>query len=86
MLLLGKMDTRRLKEKSENKNDYYANECEHCAMLMKFQWKLRGTYENKPKGGWMYYHAACATRHLETYYNEAGRDSIKERLIEKSAI
>ena len=40
MLLLGKMDARRLKEKLENKNDCYAHECKHYGMLMKFQWKV----------------------------------------------
>ena len=36
MLLLGKIDPRKLKEKSENKNDCHTHECKHCRMLMKF--------------------------------------------------
>ena len=43
MLLLGKMDARRLKEKLENENYCHAHECEHCVMLMKFQWKVKVT-------------------------------------------
>ena len=65
MLLLGNMDPRSLKENHENKNYFYTHECEHCGMLMKFQWEVRETYENKPEGGGGSYHAVCATRHLE---------------------
>ena len=56
----------------KNKNDCYAHECKHWGMLMKFQWKVRGTYKNKPGVGSGSYHTACAARHLETHHNEVG--------------
>ena len=50
---------------------------------MNFQWKVKGTYENKPGGGGGSYHAACAARHLENHCNEADRLSTQQRVIEK---
>ena len=84
MLLLGKIDARRLKENPENRNNFHAHECEHCVMLMKFQWKERGTYEIKPGGVGGSYHASCAARCLETRCDETVHTSIQERSIEKS--
>ena len=84
MLLLGKMHDRILMEKPAHKNDCYTHECEHCGMWMKLPWKVKGTYENKGKGGGGIYHTVHAGRLLESHCNEAGRISIKERLLEKS--
>ena len=39
VLLLGAMDTHRLMESPNHKNDF----CEHCGVSMKFQWKAKGT-------------------------------------------
>ena len=85
VLLLGKIDTRRLMKKLEHKNDCHAHECKHCGMLMNFQWKVKGSHKNKVGGGGGSYHTVHATRHLESYCDEAGCNSIKERLLEKSA-
>ena len=85
MLLLGKIDARRLNGKPENKNNYHSHECKHCVMLIQFQWKVKETYEIKPGGGGRSYHTAHASRHLENYCNEAGRASIQEHLNEKIA-
>ena len=60
------MDPRRLKENLESKNDHYTHEFKHCGMLMKFQWKLKGSLNSKPEGGGGVYHVVCAARHLET--------------------
>ena len=77
VLLLGKMDARMLKDKTENKNDFYAHECENCGMLMNFQWKVRGTYKNKHEKVGGSYHAACAARHPENDFNESGHNPIQ---------
>ena len=77
------MDPRRFKENPESKNDYCTHECEHCGMLMKFQWKVKGSLESKPGGGGGSYHAAHAARHLENHCDESGHLSIQQRLIEK---
>ena len=50
---------------------------------MKFPWKVKGTCENKVRGGCGSYHSACADRHLESHLNETGRNLIKERLLKK---
>ena len=52
-------------------------------MLMKFPWKVKGTCKNKFGGEGGIYHTACASRHLKSYFNEAGCNSIKERLPKK---
>ena len=45
MSLFGKMDNRGLIETPEHKNDCYTHECEHCGMLIKLPWKVKGSYE-----------------------------------------
>ena len=72
-------------EKPEHKNDCYAHECEPYVMLMKFQWKVKGTCKNKFTGGGGSYRATHASMYLEIHCNKSGRNSIKERLLEKSA-
>ena len=65
MLLLVKMDPRRLKENPENKNYCCTHECERCEMFMKFQCKLKRTYKNNPGGLGGSYHAVHTARHSE---------------------
>ena len=72
-----------LKEKKENKNDCCTHECKCCVMLMKFQWKVEGSLKHKPEGGGRSYHVARSARHLENNFDEVGRLSIQQCLIEK---
>ena len=46
--------------------------------------EVKETLKPKPGEGCGSYHAACAARHLENHYNEAGRLLIQKSLIEKS--
>ena len=71
-------------KKQEHKHDCYTHECEHCGCLIKIPWKVKCSYENKGGGGDSY-NTEHAVRHLENYCNETGRDSIIERLLEKSS-
>ena len=66
MLLLGKMDARRLMEKPGCTNHCHSYECNNYRMLIKLPWKIKGSYENKLGGGGSY-HAAHASRHLESH-------------------
>ena len=82
MLLLGKMDARRLMENPEPKCNYCAHECDHCGILIKSSWKVKGSHKNKGGGGGIH-HTACTGRHLENRSSEAGRNHIKESSLEK---
>ena len=53
-------------------------------MLMKFQWKVKGSLKSKLGGGGGSYHMACAVRRLRNHCDEVGRLSIQKCLIEKS--
>ena len=69
--------------KTGTKNDCCAYECKHCGMLMKFPWKVKGTYENNIGGVGGSCHSGCAVRYLKNHCDESGRNSVKERLLEK---
>ena len=69
--------------KSRTKNDCCTHECEYCGVVMKFQWKLKGTCKNKVGGVGGIYHTVHASRHLYIHCNESCRNSIKERSLEK---
>ena len=51
-------------------------------MLIKLPLKVKISHKNKGRGGGSH-HTAHVGGHLENYYDEAGCDSIKERLLEK---
>ena len=78
------MDPRRLKKKLKIKHDCCAHEHTHCGFLLSLPWKVKGSVKKEGEesrgGSW---HAANAGRHLENTCNEAGRNSIKEKTLEK---
>ena len=80
------MDHRRLKNKPENNNDCYTNECKHCGNLMEFQWKIKISLKSKHVEGDESYHIPHAARHLENHCNEAGNISIQQGLIKKKVM
>ena len=67
MMLLKKMNPRRLKDKPTSKNDFYTHERKNCGNLIKLAWKSKGCLKSKPRAGSGSYHAAHAARHLENY-------------------
>ena len=69
-MLLEKMDTRRLKENPESKDDFCAHECKHCRYFLESLWKVKGTVKKEGVGG--SWHAMHACRHLEKVCNEEG--------------
>ena len=81
-MLLEKMDVRRLKQKLENKHEYYSHEHKCCRCIIKLLWKVKGAVK---KGGiGSSWNAVHAYRHLEKGHNEAGRNSIKEKILERA--
>ena len=78
---IGKDGCSQTKEKSKSKDDCCAHECKHCGFLLKLPWKVKGSIKKEGRGG--SWHAVHAGRHLEKNFNEAVRNLIKERLLEK---
>ena len=72
-----KMDPRRLKEKTGSNNDCFTHECGHCRILMKFEWRVKGTLNLNLEED----HVARVARHLENHCDEEGSLSIQQRLI-----
>ena len=77
MMIFKKMDPRRLRENPESKNDFHTYEYKHCGMLMKFQWKVKGSLESKPGVGGGRYHMAHVDIHLQNHCDESGHLSIQ---------
>ena len=83
MVFLGKIDPRRLKDKLKHEHDCCTHEFEHCGKLIKLPLKVRGSLNNTGSGGTGSYHAANASRHLESHCNEASLHSIESLLNER---
>ena len=83
ILLLRKMDARRLMKKTEHKCGCCAHECKYYLMLIKLPWKVKGDYENKVGRWGDSCHTWYADRHLESHCDEMDRNSIIEMQLEK---
>ena len=65
MILLKKMDRKRLKEKPADDNDCCTHQCKHWSTLLSFPWKVNGKIMSRPTDGPGACHTAHAQRHLE---------------------
>ena len=83
MVLLEKMDSRRIKENPKHNKDFCTHEHKHCGMLITMGWKVNGSLASIGSGGTGSYHVANASRHLESHCNEASLHSIESLLNEK---
>ena len=86
MILLKKMDSKRLKEKTPDNSDFWTHKYKHCKTMLSFPWKINGKLKSKHTDELGAYHAAHAAMHLEKCCDEAVRTSIEQRMIEKITI
>ena len=84
MILLKKMDPKRLEDEPENKSYCYTRECKYCNKLMKFAWNAKGELKSKLGSGDGSYHAVHVARHIENHCNEACCTKIEQRMIERN--
>ena len=78
------MDANRFKEKPSNNSDCFARECKHCKIIISFPWKINGKSKSKPADELGSYHVTHAARHLEKHFDETGRTSIEQRVMQKN--
>ena len=84
MILLKKMDRKRLKENPTDDNYFCTHQCKHWNALISFLWKVNGKILSRPTDGPGDYHAVHAERHLEKNFNERGSSSIENvQMIKK---
>ena len=72
MVLLEKMDKKRLKDNPTEDQDCNTQECAHCKKLLTFPWKTKEKLCSRPTARSGSCHTACAQRHLDKWCDPEG--------------
>ena len=83
MMILEKMDKKRLKDDPKDDQDCNTHECAHCKKLLTFPWKTKEKPCSMPISGLGSHRTVCAQRYLDKWCYAEGRASISQCTNEK---